>query len=214
VAVSHLEEPPFTDGDPARYVLEMAEAKGRAVSGSHPRSWVVAADTIVIIGHEVLGKPKTEKEAISMLGRLSGRWHEVITAFCLLHHEKGAAYKKAVQSRVKIKKLTMAEVTSYVVTGEPMDKAGAYAVQGIGAFMVEKIAGSYTNVVGLPLSEVIEAMQAVGIIRPRVAFSVQGVPLARYRTWKVLLRIAFSLLAAVGAASCCEFRGRYAFGKH
>ncbi|MDP2798931.1 MAG: Maf family protein, partial [Deltaproteobacteria bacterium] len=84
---------------------------------------------------------------------------------------KGAAYKKAVQSRVKIKRLTAAEVTSYVVTGEPMDKAGAYAVQGIGAFMVEKIEGSYTNVVGLPLSELIGAMQAVDIIRPRVAGS-------------------------------------------
>ncbi|MDP2992015.1 MAG: Maf family protein [Deltaproteobacteria bacterium] len=171
VVVSHVEEAPFLDGDPARYALEMAEAKARAVSCSHPRSWVVAADTIVIIGHEVLGKPKTEKEAISMLGRLSGRWHEVISAFCLLHHEKGAAYKKAVQSRVKIKRLTAAEVTSYVVTGEPMDKAGAYAVQGIGAFMVEKIEGSYTNVVGLPLSELIGAMQAVDIIRPRVAGS-------------------------------------------
>ncbi|MFZ5994531.1 MAG: Maf family protein [Thermodesulfobacteriota bacterium] len=172
VVVSRVEEPPFVDGDPARYALEMAEAKARAVSYSHPRRWIVAADTIVIIGHEVLGKPKTEQEAISMLGRLSGRWHEVITAFCLLHHEKGASYIKAVQSRVKIKRLTTAEVASYVVTGEPMDKAGAYAVQGIGAFMVEKIEGSYTNVVGLPLSELIGAMQAVGIIRPRVACSL------------------------------------------
>ncbi len=168
VVVSQTEEFPFTDGDPMRYALEMAESKACSVSNVHPQDWVIAADTIVIIGKEVLGKPKTEGEAMAMLHRLRGRWHDVITAFCLLHHDKGAAYRKAVQSSVKLKKLSTAEIVSYVATGEPMDKAGAYAVQGMGAFMVEKIKGSYTNVVGLPLSELVEAMQSSGIVRPRI----------------------------------------------
>lgn len=166
VVISYLEEVPFKDGDPAQYALGMAEAKAGAVSRFHPESWVMAADTIVIIGRAVLGKPGSEQEAVAMLERLSGRWHEVISAFCLLHQDRGQVYRKVVQSRVKIRKLDLAEIMSYVATGEPMDKAGAYAVQGIGAFMVEKIQGSYTNVVGLPLSEVVEAMQALGIIIP------------------------------------------------
>lgn len=171
VVVSPTEEASFTGGDPARYALNMAETKGQAVSTIHPRSWVIAADTIVVISHKVLGKPKNEKEALAMLRRLSGHWHDVISAFCLLHQDKGAAYKRAVQSRVKIKRLNTAEIVSYVATGEPMDKAGAYAVQGIGAFLVEKIEGSYTNVVGLPLSELIEALQSLGIIHPQVSGS-------------------------------------------
>lgn len=169
VVVSQVEEVPFTDGDPSRYALEMAEAKARAVSSIYPRNWVLAADTIVIIGCKVLGKPKSEEEAVAMLRRLSGRWHEVVSAFCLLHQEGGAECRRAVQSAVKIKRLSDAEIRSYVATGEPMDKAGAYAVQGLGAFMIEKIKGSYTNVVGLPLSELVEAMQSLGIIRPWMA---------------------------------------------
>jgi septum formation protein len=112
-----------------------------------------------------LGKPKGREEAAGMLRRLSGQEHSVLTGFSVCHLEKMKNDKEAVQTAVRIKNLTTAEIEWYVQTGEPFDKAGGYAVQGIGAFMIESIRGSYTNVVGLPLCELIQTLSRLGAIK-------------------------------------------------
>lgn len=169
VVSSDIPEPPFEKEDPLAYALAMAEKKGIMVSGMYPESWIISADTIVVTGKQVLGKPKTAEEAAAMLRALSGRWHQVISAFCIMNQSRSQALKNSVQSRVKFKKLTAPEIKSYVATGECMDKAGAYAVQGVGAFMIEKIEGSYTNVVGLPLCELVDGLLSLGIIKPVIS---------------------------------------------
>ncbi len=126
--------------------------------------WVIAADTIVIINGSILGKPKNREEAMEMLRRLSGQEHWVLTGFSVYHLGKGKGDKEAVQTAVKMKTLTPAEMEWYVQTGEPFDKAGGYAIQGIGSFMIESIRGSYTNVVGLPLCELIQMLKRLGAI--------------------------------------------------
>jgi septum formation protein len=123
---------------------------------------VVAADTIVYINGSILGKPKSREEATEMLRRLSGEEHRVLTGFSVCHSEKGESDQQAVQTVVRMKPLTSAEIMWYVQTGEPFDKAGGYAIQGIGSFMIESIQGSYTNVVGLPLCELIQMLNRLG----------------------------------------------------
>jgi septum formation protein len=149
---------------PQDHVIRLAEAKARDVAGGYPDRWVIAADTVVIINGSILGKPKNREDAIEMLRRLSGQEHWVLTGFSVSHLEKGKSDKEAVQTAVKMKTLTPAEKEWYVQTGEPFDKAGGYAIQGIGSFMIESIRGSYTNVVGLPLCELIQMLQRLGAI--------------------------------------------------
>lgn len=124
--------------------------------------WVVGADTIVVLGETVLGKPKDNPEAVDMLMRLAGAEHVVITGFCLFDIVKNKEGLQAVTSTVRFKNISRSEAEKYVALGESLDKAGAYAVQGVGAYLVESIDGSYTNVVGLPLCQVIEMMQEMG----------------------------------------------------
>jgi septum formation protein len=149
---------------PQEQVIRLAEAKARNVAGGYPDSWVIAADTIVTIDGSILGKPRNREEAMEMIGHLSGREHWVLTGFSVCHLGKGKGDKEAVQTAVKMKTLTPAEIEWYVQTGEPFDKAGGYAIQGIGSFMIESIRGSYTNVVGLPLCELIEMLKRLGAI--------------------------------------------------
>ncbi|MGB7576010.1 MAG: Maf family protein [Thermodesulfobacteriota bacterium] len=150
---------------PEEHVIRLAEAKVRDVAGEYHDCWVIAADTIVYINGSILGKPKGREEAAGMLHRLSGQEHSVLTGFSVCHLEKMKNDKEAVQTAVRIKSLTTAEIEWYVQTGEPFDKAGGYAVQGIGAFMIESIRGSYTNVVGLPLCELIQTLSRLGAIK-------------------------------------------------
>jgi len=112
-------------------------------------SLIIGADTIVAIDNKILGKPKTEQEAYEMLQTLNDRWHEVFTGVAIISPSQSVKAHKI--SKVKFKKLTDEEIKSYIKTKEPMDKAGAYALQGIGSVFVEKIDGCYTNVIGLPL---------------------------------------------------------------
>lgn len=159
----------FTSGEkPEKHVLRLAREKAREVAGHFPGRWVLAADTVVVIDERVLGKPKDPKEAGKMLRLLSGREHRVITGYCLLTSSGRRRKEGQTTTRVFFKPLTPAEIRWYISTREPFDKAGGYAIQGRGAFMVMRIVGSYTNVVGLPLCEVIEAlkkMKAVEILR-------------------------------------------------
>ena len=124
-----------------------------------PARWVVGADTIVVVDNEILGKPLDNEEAFIMLQRLSGRTHTVITGFCIYDILKDKEGIQAVITKVRFKKLANREIEKYVSLGEGLDKAGSYAIQGAGAYLVETIDGSYTNVVGLPLCQLVEIMQ-------------------------------------------------------
>jgi len=149
---------------PQEHVIRLAEAKARDVARGYPDRWVIAADTIVYINGSILGKPKNREDAMEILHCLSGQEHWVLTGFSVWHLERGKGDKEAVQTVVKVKNLTPAEMEWYVQTGEPFDKAGGYAIQGIGSFMIESIRGSYTNVVGLPLCELIEMLNRLNAI--------------------------------------------------
>lgn len=138
--------------NPEKYVLAQALGKARDVAAKYPGQWVLGADTIVAIDGRMLGKPKNEKAAREMLAELSGRKHSVYTGVALVKDQK--EYTKVVETKVWFRKLLAAEIDDYVASGEPLDKAGAYGIQGRAAAFVDKINGSYTNVVGLPLSQV------------------------------------------------------------
>ena len=144
---------------------EQDAGRGRRASAAAKETsarWVIGADTVVVNGEEILGKPKDNTDAAEMLLRLSGKEHVVITGFCIFDMLKAKEGLQAVISAVRFKKLGKPEAEKYVSLGESLDKAGAYAVQGIGAYLVESITGSYTNVVGLPLCQVVEMMQEMG----------------------------------------------------
>jgi septum formation protein len=150
---------------PAAYALRAAQEKGRTVAavlaarGRTP--WIVGADTIVVLGADVLTKPAGRAEAEQMLGRLSGREHTVITGWTVGRHE-GNWISRTAETRVVFHALSGEQIRGYAATGEGMDKAGAYAIQGIGAFLVERIEGDYFNVVGLPISLVVRALLELG----------------------------------------------------
>jgi septum formation protein len=164
VIPSRIEEDFVKGESPRKHVLRLAEAKALDVGNQHPDRWVVAADTIVYVDHSILGKPKNREEARKMLRRLSGKEHRVLTGFSVLHLERGKRDREAVQTTVKVKKLTQPEIEWYVRTCEPFDKAGGYAIQGIGSFMIESIKGSYSNVVGLPICELIQMLSRLGAL--------------------------------------------------
>ncbi|OGP86895.1 MAG: septum formation protein Maf [Deltaproteobacteria bacterium RBG_16_48_10] len=164
VIPSRIEEDYIKGESPRKHVLRLAEAKALDVGNQHPDRWVVAADTIVYIDHSILGKPKSREEAKKMLRRLSGKEHRVLTGFSVHHIEKRKGDREAVQTAVKVKRLTQDEMEWYVQTGEPFDKAGGYAVQGVGSFMIESIKGSYTNAVGLPICELIQMLSRLGAL--------------------------------------------------
>jgi len=149
---------------PDIYVKSLAEAKAEDVSGKYPADWVIGADTIVLIDGTILGKPDTRERARSMLKSLSGKSHQVLTGYAICCQSKSRRYSETVTTEVRFKTLTDEEIDWYIQTEEPYDKAGAYAIQGIGAFLVKRIDGSYTNVVGLPVCEVLECLFKEGII--------------------------------------------------
>jgi septum formation protein len=151
--------------DSTRASLFLAEKKARQVYSSTRDYWILGADTVVSIDSDILGKPKDKEEARRMLFLLSGKKHRVITGFCILNPSGKPAYSEAITTTVRIKKLTEQEIDAYIATAEPYGKAGSYAIQGIGSFMVESISGSYTNVVGLPLCALIKALILVGALQ-------------------------------------------------
>jgi septum formation protein len=134
------------------FAERMAREKAQAVRNSLSEEWILAADTIVVVADEVLGKPADENDAIRMLRSLSGREHQVITAVCLL----GADFEdvRSESTSVHFLPITDAEIRDYIATGEPMGKAGAYAIQGMASRWISKIGGDYSNVVGLPVDVV------------------------------------------------------------
>jgi nucleoside triphosphate pyrophosphatase len=158
---AHLDEN-VREGEPAdQYVLRLARQKAEAVHARHPDDTVLAADTSVVLGGRILGKPATAEEALEMLRALSGRTHQVMTAVAI-----AGAGERCVTTPVTFADVREAALRWYVSTGEPMDKAGGYAVQGIGGFLVERIDGSYSAVVGLPLVETLALLRDAGYILP------------------------------------------------
>jgi len=156
VIPSTVEEKSVSMTSPEKYVRDLAEAKAGEVAKKYPESWVIGADTIVLINGMILGKPGSKSEARQMLQRLSGKIHQVLTGYTICCLAKKRSFSETVKTEVLFKRLTDEEIEWYIQSKEPFDKAGAYAIQGMGTFLVKSIKGSYTNVVGLPVCEVIE----------------------------------------------------------
>jgi len=149
------------EGTPEALVMENARRKAQAVARNYAGRIVLGADTIVYLNDRVLGKPRDEKEACEMLSMLSGAWHTVYTGVCVIKDEYLDVRCDA--SRVLFVKLDEKTIAHYVKTGEPMDKAGAYALQGRGGMFVERIDGSYSNVIGLPMALTRDMLLKAGI---------------------------------------------------
>jgi septum formation protein len=152
--------------EPRGHAIYYAKEKAKEVAQRYPQQWVLAADTIVVVDEEIMGKPVSVSEATAMLSRLSGRSHHVITAVCLLSAQSGVEESHAVQTKVFMRRLSAADIKGYIATGEPMDKAGAYGIQGIGGCLVQRIEGSYSNVVGLPLCETVDLLRRHRVADP------------------------------------------------
>ncbi len=157
--------------DPGAYARTLAEAKVDDVAGSYPDAWVIGADSIVVIRDQILEKPVSEKDARRMLNLLSGNRHRVFTGYAVCRRSAGFRHSDAVVTEVVFKTLTQGEIEWYIHTPEPYDKAGAYAIQGLGSFMVRSISGSYTNVVGLPVCEVIDCLTRQGALIRRAGMA-------------------------------------------
>lgn len=165
VIPSTLDESSVPVSPPTDHVRMLANAKAMEVADLYPKSWVIGADTLVLIGDAVLGKPDTEAQARGMLKALSGKTHRVLTGYCICCRAEERSFSETVETKVSFKTLNETEIDWYLSTGEPFDKAGAYAVQGLGSFLVKRIEGSYTNVVGLPVCEVIECLLREGVVQ-------------------------------------------------
>ena len=141
----------ITESDPVKYAVGNALSKTLTVASGLDKGIVIGADTIVVVGQKILGKPRDRDEARSMLESLAGRYHEVITGLAVIDVARNEVKTAYETTKVKIRDLSSLEIESYIATLEMMDKAGAYAAQGKGALLIERIEGCYYNVVGLPL---------------------------------------------------------------
>lgn len=156
----HVDERFHPGEKPDQAVSRVAEAKATAAAAMRPEATVLGADTMVVIDGEALGKPSNAEDARRMLQLLSGRSHEVLTGICLCGQGRRLVHVEL--SRVRVAQLSKAEIDWYVGTGEPADKAGAYAIQGLGSRFIEGIEGSYSNVVGLPISSLYNLLKELG----------------------------------------------------
>jgi septum formation protein len=149
--------------EPHDLARSLSLEKARTAATRHPGAVIIAADTFGVFEDHVLGKPHDAKEAREMLALLCGRWHSVITGFTVLDTESSKCVTESVETLVYLKNLSAAEIGAYVRTGEPLDKAGAYAIQGLGAAIVERIEGDFYNVVGLPLFALCRVLEGFDI---------------------------------------------------
>ncbi len=156
---SHVHEPAFTGSSPAPYAMELASLKATEIAKLYPQSLILGADTIVVIGNEVLGKPSDEASAREMLNLLSGQFHEVITAYTLQVADLDINEDHYVSTRVHFKTLKAHEIGKYIASGSPFDKAGGYGIQDYSSIFVDHIEGCFYNVVGLPLADFNSKMQ-------------------------------------------------------
>lgn len=167
VVPSHAPELEQPGETPEQHVLRLSRDKAQEVArrSEVQGRWFIGSDTIVLRDATILGKPADAREAAAMLHSLSGRSHRVLSGYAIFDRQTGHCVSGVVSTGVRFKELTAREIDGYIATGEPFDKAGSYAIQGIGAFMVQAIEGSYTNVVGLPLCEVVEVLERLGAVQ-------------------------------------------------
>jgi len=152
--------------DPLRLAKSVSLKKALAASKRHPDALVIAADTFGVIDGKILGKPAGKEQAAAMLQELSGNCHRVITGFTIIDGVTGRTVSRAVQTTVYFRKLSTSEINDYVNTGEPLDKAGSYAIQGLGGLLVEGIEGDYYNVIGLPIATLAVELRKFGVELP------------------------------------------------
>lgn len=160
ISSSDVDESFSENLSPQEVVMELAERKAKAVANDYPSSYVLGADTIVVLDGNVLGKPADEREAAEMLKRLSGKTHQVYTGVSIVTPDDTIRfYEKTI---VTFWELTETEINMYVSSGEPLDKAGAYGIQQLGSYLVKEIQGDYFNVVGLPVSRTVRELKRAG----------------------------------------------------
>lgn len=148
---------------PHQLAIFLSSEKAKTISVKYPNAIVIAADTFIVFKGRLLGKPHTYGEAVRMLTLLNGKQHSVITGFTIIDTKTGKRLSRSVETRVYFKKMTAQEIKAYVKTREPLDKAGAYAIQGLGGVIVKKIEGDYFNVMGLPLNSLTDVLKKFGI---------------------------------------------------
>jgi septum formation protein len=148
---------------PRRLSRVLSEKKACIAAGKYRDAIVIAADTFVVLGDKIMGKPQTPASARAMLAALSGKVHTVITGFTIIDTRTGKRISRSVETKVYFDKLTVKEIKAYVRTGEPLDKAGAYAIQGLGSIFIRRIEGDYFNVIGLPLNALKSCLTQFGI---------------------------------------------------
>lgn len=159
VIPSEVDEVCLPNLSPEENAVSLGRQKADWVADRHPGHWVIGADTLIVLDDEIIGKPTDAEDACQILRRLSGREHKVITGMAIIHSNTSSA---ATVSRVRFKSLTETEIVSYVNSGEPMDKAGAYAIQGKGSSLIEGYDGSYSNIIGLPIDELKDLLCKAG----------------------------------------------------
>lgn len=163
VQASDFDEESVEMGDPRRMAETLALAKAKTVASNKRNAWIVGADTIVVLENEIFGKPKNQKHAREMLKKLNAKPHSVITGFAVYDADTHKFSVGSEETLVHFKPLTDLEIEAYVKSGEPLGKAGGYAIQGLASFFIEKIEGDYTNVVGLPVDAVAKHLADFGI---------------------------------------------------
>ena len=164
VIPSDIKEQQAPGESPGQYVKRLSREKALDIAAAHDTDWIIGADTIVVAEGRLLEKPASQDHARQMLEHLSHRTHTVHTGFTVCCLQKERIITRHVTTDVTFKRLSPREIQWYISTSEPFDKAGAYAIQGLGTFLVKSINGSYTNVVGLPVCEVIETLIAENVI--------------------------------------------------
>jgi len=165
IVPSQTDETLVSMQNPEKYVKKLSFLKANNTALFYPDDWVIGADTIVVVSDQILGKPRSKTDAIAMLNKLNNCEHSVFTGFSIVNQKKKIIITQSIETKVFFKCLSREEIKWYVSTGEPFDKAGSYAIQGIGTFLVKRISGSYSNVVGLPVCEVIEILINLNIIQ-------------------------------------------------
>lgn len=163
-----IDETPLPGEAPAAFAMRMAQAKAEAIAAIQPpSSCVIGADTVVSIDGRILGKPRDQEEGLSFLQLLNGRTHVVITGYTLIHRSQALELTRHTRTRVRFGRFADAVLRAYARTPEPLDKAGGYAIQGIGAFLSAEIDGSHTNVIGLPVQELLQILLQRRLIVPK-----------------------------------------------
>jgi len=163
VEPSNYDERIDVELEPHELAKRLSMEKARAVAGKHKNALVIAADTFIVLDGKILGKPNTKTEAKKMLEAINGKRHSVMTGFTIIDTQDHKTISRSVETDVYIRRLTSREIDVYVASEEPLDKAGAYAIQGLGSVIVERIEGDYSNVVGLPLGALAESLREFGV---------------------------------------------------